>query len=86
MRRTYKITPQLHITVLTWRQAEEALQRFQAEIVKSNNQLDEFRKLYTSEESRKIFEYARKSRDADPKGIKPWRASDHPDWCFPDEA
>ncbi|KAI1328441.1 hypothetical protein F5Y16DRAFT_369048 [Xylariaceae sp. FL0255] len=46
----------------------------------AKTELDEFKALYTSEESKKIMEQAKKSRDANPKGIKPWRYKDHPDW------
>jgi hypothetical protein len=39
-----------------------------------------FATLYTSEDSKKVLEQARKSREANPKGIKTWRYKDHPDW------
>ncbi|KAI5920448.1 hypothetical protein F4810DRAFT_713458 [Camillea tinctor] len=43
-------------------------------------ELKDFTTLYRGEESRKVLEQAKKSREANPKGIKPWRYSDHPDW------
>jgi hypothetical protein len=34
----------------------------------------------TEEESIKVFAQARKSREENPSGIKPWLVADHPDW------
>jgi hypothetical protein len=32
------------------------------------------------EETKKVFDRAKKSLVANPENIKPWRAKDHPDW------
>ncbi|CAH0044110.1 unnamed protein product [Clonostachys solani] len=32
------------------------------------------------EETKAVFDRAKKSEQEDPKGIKPWRHKDHPDW------
>jgi hypothetical protein len=47
--------------------------------------LKDFKTLYTSEESKKVLEQAKKSREAHPKGIKPWRVRDDPNWLDWDE-
>ncbi|KAI2636236.1 hypothetical protein GGS26DRAFT_548163 [Hypomontagnella submonticulosa] len=60
--------------------AEELHEAFLKSITTTSAQLKEFNTLYNSEESKMALEHAKKSRDANPKGIKPWRAKDHPDW------
>ncbi|KAI8960406.1 hypothetical protein F5Y11DRAFT_330117 [Daldinia sp. FL1419] len=60
--------------------AEEVHQCFLKSINAARAQITDFNALYNSEESKKVLEQAKKSRDANPKGIKPWRAKDHPDW------
>lgn len=47
------------------------------------NEVDEYKKLATSPETVKILERAKQSRKDNPKGIKPWRPSDEPDWLEP---
>ncbi|KAI0156721.1 hypothetical protein GGR52DRAFT_566060 [Hypoxylon sp. FL1284] len=59
---------------------DEMYERFSKAIEIADGQIKEFGALYNSEESKKVFDQAKKSRDANPKGIKPWRAQDHPDW------
>jgi hypothetical protein len=44
-------------------------------------EIQDFATLYTSNESKKVLEKARKSREANPKGIKTWLYEDHPDWA-----
>lgn len=46
----------------------------------ANDEINDFGDLYRSEESRKVLDKAKKSRDANPKNIKPWRAKDDPHW------
>ena len=38
----------------------------------------------TDEQSKKVLEQAKKSRAEKPHGIKPWRATQHPDWLTRD--
>lgn len=47
------------------------------------NEVNEYKKLATSPETMKILEHAKQSRKDNPKGIKPWRPSDEPDWLEP---
>ncbi|KAK3944225.1 hypothetical protein QBC46DRAFT_350639 [Diplogelasinospora grovesii] len=56
---------------------------FMESVQDTNKELSDFKQAYTSEESKKIFQKASESRRANPKGIKPWRARDDPDWIYP---
>ncbi|ROW17727.1 hypothetical protein VPNG_00663 [Cytospora leucostoma] len=47
------------------------------------NEVREYKHLATDEESTRIFERARRSRQENPKDIKPWRARDDPEWLTP---
>lgn len=47
------------------------------------SEVREYKQLATDEESTKIFERARHSREENPKDIKPWRARDDPEWLTP---
>ncbi|KAI0597557.1 hypothetical protein F4775DRAFT_559664 [Biscogniauxia sp. FL1348] len=57
-----------------------AFKMFNSVIESSQAEIKDFAALYKSEESKKILDQAKKSREANPKGIKPWRFKDHPDW------
>lgn len=46
----------------------------------ANEEVKAFRHLMEDESSRKIFEYAKESRAQNPKGIKPFKITDFPDW------
>ncbi|KAI1758853.1 hypothetical protein GGR53DRAFT_515663 [Hypoxylon sp. FL1150] len=65
--------------------ADEMYARFLKAIGVADSQIKDFSALYNSEESKKVLDQAKKSRDANPKGIKPWRARDHPDWLDLDQ-
>jgi hypothetical protein len=47
------------------------------------SEVREYKQLATDEESTKILERAKQSRKDNPKGIKPWRARDDPEWLTP---
>ncbi|TGJ82030.1 hypothetical protein E0Z10_g6745 [Xylaria hypoxylon] len=47
----------------------------------AGTEIQDFATLYTSEENKKVLDKARKSRAANPKGIKTWLYKDHPDWA-----
>ncbi|KAJ2972907.1 hypothetical protein NUW58_g9079 [Xylaria curta] len=47
----------------------------------AGSEIQDFAALYTSEESKKVLEKAKKSHAANPKGIKTWFYHDHPDWA-----
>ncbi|KAK0099865.1 hypothetical protein ONS95_013307 [Cadophora gregata] len=59
---------------------ETLFREFSASANSAIQEVQEFRRLVTSDDSKKVMEQARKSRAENPKGIKPWKASDHPDW------
>ncbi|KAI1268425.1 hypothetical protein F5Y18DRAFT_375337 [Xylariaceae sp. FL1019] len=63
---------------------EQVVAMVKAQVQAAGNEIKDFRTLYTNEESKKVLEQAQKSREANPKGIKPWRYKDHPDWWDPD--
>ncbi|KAI1134846.1 hypothetical protein F5Y05DRAFT_396605 [Hypoxylon sp. FL0543] len=65
--------------------SEEVYEAFVKSVAAANAQIKDFGTLYNSEESKKVLQQAKKSRDANPKGIKPWRAKDHPDWLDLDQ-
>ncbi|KAF3064971.1 hypothetical protein GL218_01795 [Daldinia childiae] len=60
--------------------AEEVYECFVKSVGAASTQIKDFNTLYNSEESKRVLDQAKRSRDANPKGIKPWRAKDHPDW------
>ncbi|OTA62071.1 hypothetical protein K449DRAFT_382770 [Hypoxylon sp. EC38] len=64
---------------------KEVYEGFTKSVIAAHTQIKDFGTLYTSDESRKVLEQAKKSRDANPKGIRPWRAKDHPDWLDLDQ-
>ncbi|KAH7393431.1 hypothetical protein BKA64DRAFT_87637 [Cadophora sp. MPI-SDFR-AT-0126] len=73
--------PRLIAPLTTKQPSPETLFReFSKSANTANQEVQEFRRLMTSEDSKKVMEQARKSRAENPKGIKPWKASDHPDW------
>lgn len=47
----------------------------------TGTEIQDFGALYTNEESKKVLRKARTSREANPKGIKPWLYEDHADWA-----
>ncbi|KAI1338212.1 hypothetical protein F5Y15DRAFT_135424 [Xylariaceae sp. FL0016] len=57
-----------------------SLDGFLQAVKAGHKELEDFGTTYNDAESKKVFEQAKKSREANPKGIKPWRAKDHPDW------
>ncbi|KAI1114599.1 hypothetical protein F5Y14DRAFT_413905 [Nemania sp. NC0429] len=44
-------------------------------------EIQDFEALYTSKESKKVLQKASTSREANPRGIKPWLYQDHADWA-----
>ncbi|XXH04343.1 Translation initiation factor 3 subunit c [Hypoxylon texense] len=60
--------------------SDEMYARFLKSIGVAGGQIKDFSALYNSEESKKVLNQAKRSRDANPMGIKPWRAKDHPNW------
>ncbi|KAI1122554.1 hypothetical protein F5Y10DRAFT_253898 [Nemania abortiva] len=47
----------------------------------TSSEIQDFTALYTNEESKRVLEKARKSREANPKGIKTRPYEDNPDWA-----
>ncbi|GAP88869.1 hypothetical protein SAMD00023353_1700690 [Rosellinia necatrix] len=62
--------------------SQEAVFNEVVDIMKSAGaEIQDFRTLYSSEETKKVLEKAKKSRAANPKGIKTWLYEDHSDWA-----
>ncbi|KAI1105678.1 hypothetical protein F4804DRAFT_303688 [Jackrogersella minutella] len=59
---------------------QEVYEGFVKAVDAARTQIKDFGALYNSDESKKVLDQAKKSRDANPNGIKPWRYRDHPDW------
>ncbi|KAK6073659.1 hypothetical protein SCUP234_06125 [Seiridium cupressi] len=64
---------------------QDTLASLQKSVASAATELRDFRTVYTSEETKTVLEQAKKSRQAQPRGIKAWRARDHPDWLDQDE-
>ncbi|KXJ88790.1 hypothetical protein Micbo1qcDRAFT_166230 [Microdochium bolleyi] len=64
---------------------EQVFANFKTAITLAQTEIKDFGELYNSEESRKVLEQARLSREAEPTGIKPWRHKDDPNWFFLDK-
>ena len=62
------------------KEAEILFQKFAVAAKTANEELKQFKQLIDDDESKKIFEHARESRAQNPKGITPWRISEHPEW------
>lgn len=46
----------------------------------TKQEMQDFKKAYTSDESRAVFASASQSRKANPAAIFPWRAKNDPNW------
>ena len=53
---------------------------FRSAVGEGSKDISEAKAALTSEESKKMLEQADGSRTTDPKGIRPWRATDYPKW------
>jgi len=63
---------------------ENLFREFSTSTGAANQEVQQFRRLMNNEESVKVMEQARKSRAENPKGIKPWKVTEHPDWLTRD--
>ena len=60
--------------------AEILFRKFAAAAATANEEIKQFKQLIEDDESKKIFERAKDSRAENPKGITPWRITEHSDW------
>ncbi|RDW70272.1 hypothetical protein BP5796_08669 [Coleophoma crateriformis] len=73
--------PRLIAPLTTKQPSPETLFRsFSESASTATREVQAFRRLMTDERSTKILDHARQSRADNPKGIKPWRITDDPDW------
>lgn len=68
------------VPVLTKLAAEETYQHFIKSVNAAHQEIKDFGDLYHNKESQKALTHAKKSREANPMGIAPWRAKDDPHW------
>ncbi|KAH8821538.1 hypothetical protein F5884DRAFT_850761 [Xylogone sp. PMI_703] len=81
VRRLRTTIPRLIAPLTSKQPSPEVLFReFSKSAVTANQEVQQFQRLMTSEESQRILEHAKQSRAANPDGIKPWLVTDHPDW------
>lgn len=50
----------------------------------AQQEISDFAELMGEDESKAVLTQAKKSKEKDPKDIKPWLHSEHPDWYRPD--
>ncbi|POS79031.1 hypothetical protein DHEL01_v202576 [Diaporthe helianthi] len=62
------------------RLAKDTFEALQESSKTAYSAIQEYKQAATNEETSKVFERAKQSRQDNPKGIKPWRARDDPDW------
>lgn len=62
------------------RTAEATFSALQETTKSAYSEIKEYKQTATNEETAKVLEHAKQSRKDNPKGIKPWRARDDPDW------
>ncbi|KAL2068117.1 hypothetical protein VTL71DRAFT_16215 [Oculimacula yallundae] len=79
--------PRLISPLTTKQPSPDALFReFSKSVNTANQEVQEFRRLMNAEDSIKVMEQARKSRAENSKGIKLWKATEHPDWLNKDSS
>ncbi|RYO74488.1 hypothetical protein DL766_000476 [Monosporascus sp. MC13-8B] len=69
----------LHIKCQELR-ADEVFQGLLKSVQAARSEIKDFGDLYNSDESQRVLSQAKKSREANPRDIKPWRAKDDPHW------
>jgi hypothetical protein len=56
---------------------------FKISLAGARKEVSELKVAVTSAESKKLVDDADVSRQANPKGIRPWRATEDPNWTTP---
>jgi|SRR3569833_164841 len=85
--RMYMLAPglsskiEIHFLLLTYNVAEILYNTCRSSVNAAMNEVKEFKQLMTSSDTQNDFEHAEQSRQKNPTDIKPWRASDEPDWA-----
>jgi len=59
---------------------EALFSSFSASAIMANQEVNRFREMMTDQETKKILERAKESRDKSKTGIESWKVTDHPDW------
>lgn len=63
------------------RAAQELYDSFMNSVNKTQKEISQFKEEYTSDKTKSIIHKGAESRKANPQGIKPWRATDDPNWA-----
>ncbi|KAK3313765.1 hypothetical protein B0H66DRAFT_607009 [Apodospora peruviana] len=69
-----------HLKELHLQATEAYFAAFTQSVTNTRKEVAAFKENYTCEESKRVFQRAAESGRANPKGIKPWRYSDDPEW------
>jgi len=77
--------PRLIAPLATKQPSPEVLfQEFSKSMKVASGELHQFQQLMRDEDSVNVMDQAKKSRAERPKGIKPWKVIEHPDWLTRD--
>jgi len=77
--------PRFVAPLSTKQSSPEALFRsFSASAMTANQEVNLFREMMTDQETKKILERAKESREKSKTGIESWKVTDHPDWLVKD--
>ncbi|CAD6501768.1 BgTH12-02017, partial [Blumeria graminis f. sp. triticale] len=57
---------------------------FSQAIINTNQEIQDFRNIVSAEKSLKVFEHTREYQAKNPRGIRPWKFTEHPDWFVKD--
>ncbi|OLN85501.1 hypothetical protein CCHL11_08093 [Colletotrichum chlorophyti] len=63
---------------------QEKFEAVMASVATAKKEVQDFQDHRKTDAIAKIMEHAEKRRKEEPDGIKPWRATDHPDWTVKD--
>lgn len=81
LRQLRSVLPRMLAPMSTKQPSSEVLfTSFKNSVENTQKEINGFKEAIISEKSRKVFQKASESRRSNPKGIKPWRARDDPDW------
>lgn len=71
--------------LLTMRAAAALVTAFSASMKTANTEVQQFRQLVMSDDSKQIFEHAEQRRAENSKNIKAWKITEHPNWLERDQ-
>ncbi|RYP12693.1 hypothetical protein DL765_007193 [Monosporascus sp. GIB2] len=72
--------PRMLESITTKQTPDEVFQGLLKSVQAARSEIKDFGDLYNSDASQRVLSQAKKSREANPRDIKPWRAKDDPHW------